>query len=101
MIRPLTSHPIGLIAFAPAAQQLINHQPPQARCGFSRVALCAAVAVASQMTLAAEPPAAAQQMVLFSEDIAAQLDWQPLPLLTEATSGTSVAANARANLSTP
>ena len=36
------------------------------------------------MTLAAEPPAAAQQMVLFSEDIAAQLDWQPLPLLTEA-----------------
>ena len=36
------------------------------------------------MTQAAEPPAAAQQMVLFSEDIAAQLDWQPLPLLTEA-----------------
>ena len=36
------------------------------------------------MTQAAEPPAAAQQMVLFSEGIAAQLDWQPLPLLTEA-----------------
>ncbi|MDB3923124.1 LPS-assembly protein LptD, partial [Luminiphilus sp.] len=36
------------------------------------------------MTQAEEPPAAAQQMVLFSEDIAAQLDWQPLPLLTEA-----------------
>ena len=66
------------------AQQLINHQPSQARCGFSRLALFAAVAVASQMTQAAEPPAAAQQMVLFSEDIAAQLDWQPLPLLTEA-----------------
>ena len=85
-----------------SAQQLINHQPPQARCRFSRLALFAAVAVASQMTLAAEPPAAAQQMVLFSEDIAAQLDWQPLPLLTEATeSGTSAAANAKANLSTP
>ena len=66
------------------AQQLINHQPPQARCGFSRLALFAAVAVASQVAQAAEPPAAAQQMVLFSEDIAAQLDWQPLPLLTEA-----------------
>ena len=42
------------------------------------------MAVASQVAQAAEPPAAAQQMVLFSEDIAAQLDWQPLPLLTEA-----------------
>ena len=67
-----------------SAQQLINHQPPQARCRFSRLALFAAVAVASQVAQAAEPPAAAQQMVLFSEDIAAQLDWQPLPLLTEA-----------------
>ena len=67
-----------------SAQQLINHQPPQARCRFSRLALFAAVAVASQVTQASEPPAAAQQMVLFSEDIAAQLDWQPLPLLTEA-----------------
>ena len=66
------------------AQQLINHQPSQARCRFSRVALFAAVAVASQVAQASEPPAAAQQMVLFSEDIAAQLDWQPLPLLTEA-----------------
>ena len=66
------------------AQQLINHRPPQARCGFSRLALFAAVAVASQVAQAEEPPAAAQQMVLFSEDIAAQLDWQPLPLLTEA-----------------
>ena len=42
------------------------------------------MAVASQVAQAEEPPAAAQQMVLFSEDIAAQLDWQPLPLLTEA-----------------
>ena len=66
------------------AQQLINHQPSQARCRFSRVALFAAVAVASQVAQASEPPAAAQQMVLFSEGIAAQLDWQPLPLLTEA-----------------
>ncbi|MDA7840061.1 LPS-assembly protein LptD [Luminiphilus sp.] len=66
------------------AQQLINHQSSQARCGFSRVALFAAVAVASQVAQAEEPPAAAQQMVLFSEDIAAQLDWQPLPLLTQA-----------------
>ena len=62
----------------------MNHRPPQARYRFSRAALFAAVAVASQVTQASEPPKSAQQMVLFSEDIAAQLDWQPLPLLTEA-----------------
>ncbi|MDG2443488.1 MAG: LPS-assembly protein LptD, partial [Luminiphilus sp.] len=66
-----------------SAQQLINHRPPQARYRFSRAALFAAVAVASQMTQASEPPTPEQQMVLFSEDIAAQLDWQPLPLITE------------------
>ena len=35
------------------------------------------------MTQASEPPTTEQQMVLFSQDIAAQLDWQPLPLITE------------------
>ena len=57
-------------------------QPRHPGYRFSSLALVAAVALASETVRASDAQPARDTLVLFSEDIAAQLDWQPLPLLT-------------------
>jgi LPS-assembly protein len=50
---------------------------------FASLALAAAVALATQAAQASEQQPPADAIVLFSKDIAAKLDWKPLPVLPE------------------
>ena len=56
---------------------------PKSSHRFSSLALGTAIALGCQLTLASEASTAQPAMVLFSEDIAAQLDWQALSVLPE------------------
>ena len=67
----------------PYAPFIIALQPRHLGYRFSSLALVAAVALASETIQASDAQTPGDTLVLFSEDIAAQLDWRPLPLLTE------------------
>ena len=67
----------------PYAQSIVDLQPRHLGYRFTRIALVAAVALACETIQASDTQTSGDTLVLFSEDIAAQLDWQPLPRLTE------------------